>query len=99
MAYRKKLDLDLNQVLTFPEIDYNEAKKFRQLHYISTIDIEKYTGINRRTVQNIDAGYEGNISTMKLYFLAIERLMMLDKGYVPAYRKIGTNEFLEGVAE
>ena len=95
MAYHKRLDMDLDRALKFPEINYLEAKKFRQLHYISTIDIEKYTGINRRTIQNIDAGYEGNLSVMNLYFLAIERLMMLEKGYVPAYRKIGTNEYLE----
>ena len=95
MSYVKKLTMDLDQVLKFPEINYLEAKEFRQSHYISTVDIEKYTGINRRTIQNIDAGYEGNLSVMNLYFLTIERLMMLEKGYVPAYRKIGTNKYLE----
>lgn len=93
MPYVKKLDMDLRQALTFPEMNLQETQEFRRRHYISRPDLEKYTGINRETIKRIDRGYSVSTSVLTLYYLSMERLMMLEKGYIPAYRKIGESTF------
>lgn len=95
MAYRKRLELDLGRVLIFPEIHPDEMKQFREKYYISKADIEKYLGITMKTTGKIEDGYSVSKSIENLYSLGLERIMMLSKGYVPAYRKIGTNEYVD----
>ena len=96
MRYKK---LNLDRVLTFPNIAYGEAKEFREDHRISLVDMERYTGISASTIQRIEEGYNVTSSISNLYFLAIERLMMLDRGYVPAYQKLNSNGFPEGATK
>jgi len=87
--------LNLSQVLYFPTIGYGEAKEFREEHGIKSSDLEYYTGINAKTILRIDKGYSVTPSIMNLYLLAIERLMMLEQGYVPTYSKLAKNGFPE----
>ena len=92
MYHRK---LNIGQVLTFPNISYGEAKEFRLDHRIPLRDLEYYTGINKKTILKIEEGFTPSLSIMNLYLLSIERLMMLEKGYVPTYRKLSENGFPE----
>ena len=88
-----KKKLNLSRVLYFPTICYGEAKEFREEHSIRMCELERYTGINARTIQKIEAGYAATPAITNLYLLAIERLMMLDQGYVPTYSKLAENGF------
>ena len=86
MMHRK---LNLGRVLTFPNISYGEAKEFRLEHRIPLSDLEYYTGHSKKTILRIEKGYASSMSITNYYLLCIERLMMLEQGYVPTYQKIG----------
>lgn len=89
MRYKKP---NLDQGLSFPKLPYGEAKEFREKHHISLMDMERYTGINGKTILRIEDGYDVTKSISNLYFLAIERLMMLDLGYTLVYQNDETKE-------
>lgn len=82
----------------FPHFSPVELAQIREDMGVSISQVTAYTGIHPQTIRRIESGKGGAPALENLYQLAIERLYAYDQGYLPAYRKIGENEFRKGAA-
>ena len=96
MKNKFKRNSTLELVWRFPNFSPVELAQIRQNMGITISEVENYTGIHHQTIQRIESGKGANAALENLYQLAIERLYAYNNGYLPAYRKIGENEFISG---
>ena len=58
-------------------------------------EVGNILGITKAAVGYIERGQTTAPMELLSYGIVLERAWALKRGYVPAYRKIGTNEFME----
>ena len=62
-----------------------------------TYDIAEVMKVTGTTVANIENGRNTSPIAIQLYGIVLERYWAYERGYVPAYRKVGQNKYYEGV--
>lgn len=72
-----------------------KLRKVRVSLGLSCEDVGKVLGYSRMGVWRIEDGQTANPLIILGYGSVLEKWMAYKKGYVPAYRKVGTNEFKE----
>ena len=53
-------------------------------------------GVDQATIRNLECQKIRNPLAVAAYGLVLERYQALKKGYIPAYRKLGGSDFMEG---
>lgn len=96
--YKKDRNSTVELIWRFPDFTPTELAQIRENMGVSVAQVEAYTGIHHQTIRRIESGKGGHTAMENLYQLAIERLYAYNEGYLPAYRKIGENEFRKGAA-
>lgn len=70
-------------------------KKMRKELGMTQEDVGDILGITKAAVGYIERGQTTSPLQVLAYGIVLERVWALHKGYIHAYRKIGTNEFME----
>lgn len=97
-GYSKTKNSTVEVIWRFPSFSPVELAQMREEMGISISQVTAYTGIHPQTIRRIESGKGGAPALENFYQLAIERLYAYKQGYLPAYRKIGENEFRKGAA-
>ena len=71
-------------------------KKTRESLELSQYDIAEALNTTQATVSNIEKGNSASWGICQLYGILLERYWAYKHNYIPTYRKIGENVFLEG---
>ena len=85
---------ELRRLMILNEWTPESLKRTRLMLGLNTNDISAVLGVSRPVVSNIEKGINANYATMQLYGIVLERYWAYQHGYVPAYRKIGQNDFV-----
>ena len=75
--------------------DWNgeSLKRFRMGLGLTLEEVGNLLGVTKVTVRNIEVGQILNPMKIQMYGIVLERYYACLKGYIPAYRKIGTDTF------
>lgn len=75
--------------------DWNgeSLKRFRMGLGLTLEEVGNLLGVTKVTVRNIEVGQILNPMKIQMYGIVLERYYACIKGYIPAYRKIGTGTF------
>lgn len=71
-----------------------DMKTIRQDLNLTQEDIGNIVGVSKAVICNIEAGRMNDPLKLLAYQIILERIMAYHQGYVPAYRKVGTNEYI-----
>lgn len=67
--------------------------KFRMGLGLTLQEVGDILGVSKMTVRNWENGHITNPLVIQMYGIFLERYYACLKGYIPAYRKIGTDTF------
>lgn len=85
---------ELKDLLIF-ELDPDKLRAFREEIGVSQRQIAKMIGSTGPTISNIETGETTNLLMIFGYAKILEALYARKKGYIPAFRKVGTSQFIE----
>ena len=85
---------ELKDLLIF-ELDPNKLRAFREEIGVSQRQIAKMMGSTGPTISSIENGITTNPLMLYGYAKLLEALYARKKGYIPAFRKTGTSQFIE----
>lgn len=83
---------DMHFVTWTPEM----LKKKRLELELTQSEVAAVVGVTNVAISSIERGVACNPWAIQLYGIILERYEAAKNNYIPGYRKIGTNEFLEG---
>ena len=72
-----------------------KLRQMREALGLSQSDIGDILGVSKSTVSHLELGYNMAGPTFFAYSVALERYYAWTMGYLPSFRKIGMNEFME----
>ena len=72
-----------------------KLRDMRERLGLSQSDIANIIGVSKSTVSHVELGYNLAGPTFFAYCIVLERYYAWVNGYLPSYRKIGMNEFME----
>ena len=71
-----------------------DLKTIRQNLELTQEDIGNIVGVTKAVICNIEGGRMNDPLKLLAYQIILERIMAYNQGYVPAYRKVGTNTYI-----
>lgn len=86
---------DITPDLHFIEWNGDLLRRQRRRLGLSRAQIAKALGVSDQTVTKIEEGYSVYPPTVQLYGIILERYYAYLYGYIPAFRKIGENKFID----
>ena len=90
----KKVVRDISPMLFLPAPkDGKTLRKERLKLGVTQEEIAQVIGVTKATISHIERGLTNSPWALLMYTIIIERYKAYSDGYVPAYRKVGTNEF------
>ena len=87
---------DISPDIRFMSWTPEMLKKKRNELGLTQSEIAAVVGVTNIAVGHIERGVASNPWAIQLYGIILERYEAAKNDYIPGYRKIGTNEFLEG---
>ena len=75
-------------------IRFNDRSTRKKLK-ITQQEVADVLGVSKVIVSHAENGHSVNPMTITLYGIILERYWAGIHGYIPAYRKVGENEFME----
>lgn len=87
----------LREKVFFNDWTPEKLRETRKNLGLSTYDIAEVMQVTGTTVANIENGRNTSPIAIQLYGIVLERYWAYERGYVPAYRKVGQNKYYEGV--
>lgn len=73
-----------------------ELRRVRMQLGLTQEDVASIIGMSKVSISRIESGYMTNPWVLQVYGIILERYYAATKGYIPAYRKVGENVFMEG---
>jgi len=86
---------NLKDYVHFNDWTPDKLRETRKKFKITQKEIAEAMGVGKVMISQIENNYSASPIAIKLYGLVLERYWAGIHGYVPAYRKIGENEFME----
>ena len=74
--------------------DGKTLKKEREKLGLTQSEVAVAVGVTNVAISHIERGLANNPWALQMYGIILERYKAYQEGYVPAYRKVGTNEFI-----
>ena len=87
--------IDLKDYIHFGEWTAKTLRATRKKLKLTQKDIARFMGLTSSAISSIELGVSTNPWAFVTYGIILERYYAYTKGYVPAFRKIGENEFAD----
>lgn len=88
------MDDSLSEKLCLIKWTPEHLKEVRESLNLRQSDIAKLIGVSQATISHVKTGYDIPALIM-IYGIILERYYAYKHGYLPGFRKIGTNDFKE----
>lgn len=86
---------DLRPVLYFNDWDGLSLGDERVRLGLTQAEVAKIVGVSPNAISAIERGISNNPWAIQCYGIILERYKAYANGYIPAYKKIGTNELMK----
>ena len=73
----------------------SELKAFREKLHLTQDYVADICGVSPVTISHLETYKVRNPMAIQMYGILLERICAYQQGYLPAFRKTGTNEFME----